>query len=81
MGGGWIWQTAKSTDLPLQPSIADRIDHGFATISNFFPGTKMLASELMEALVRQVDRAGGCDQGGYWSSTTNTSAPAGNSTN
>ena len=40
--------------LRLQPSAADRIDHGFAMISNFFPGTKVLASELMEQLVQQL---------------------------
>ena len=38
--------------LPLAPSRSGRIDHGFATVSNFFPGTKVLASELMEHLVR-----------------------------
>ena len=26
--------------------------HGFASVSNFFPGTKVLASELMEHLAR-----------------------------
>ena len=31
--------------LPLAPSQASGIDHGFATITNFFPGTKVLASE------------------------------------
>jgi hypothetical protein len=40
--------------LPLSPSSATRIDHGFAMISNFFPGTKVLASELMEYLVRHL---------------------------
>lgn len=40
--------------LPLAPSRSDRIDHGFATVSNFFPGTKVLASELMEHLVRNL---------------------------
>jgi len=37
--------------LAVSPSEARTIDHGFATISNFFPGTKVLASELMEHLV------------------------------
>lgn len=46
--------TGEATDLPLRPSSADRIDHGFATISNFFPGTKALASELMEHLVHRL---------------------------
>jgi fructose-1,6-bisphosphatase/inositol monophosphatase family enzyme len=40
-----------SIALPLKPSAAGKIDHGFASISNFFPGTKVLASELMEYLV------------------------------
>ncbi len=40
--------------LPLRPSQADTISHGFATISNFFPGTKVLAAEVMEHLVRQL---------------------------
>jgi len=37
--------------LALAPSRAKKIDHGFATVSNFFPGTKRLASELMEEIV------------------------------
>ncbi len=43
-----------SVDLPLQPSQADTISHGFASVSNFFPGTKVLAGEMMEHLVRQL---------------------------
>jgi fructose-1,6-bisphosphatase/inositol monophosphatase family enzyme len=43
-----------SSELPLQPSTAPTINHGFASISNFFPGTKVLASELMEYLVRHL---------------------------
>jgi len=39
---------------PLSPSTATNIDHGFASISNFFPGTKILASELMEKIVREM---------------------------
>ena len=41
-------------DLPLQPSNSAHIDHGFASVSNFFPGTKVLASELMEFLAREL---------------------------
>lgn len=41
-------------DLPLQPSQAETIRHGFASVSNFFPGTKVLASQLMEYLVTQL---------------------------
>jgi fructose-1,6-bisphosphatase/inositol monophosphatase family enzyme len=38
-------------NLELRPSTATTIAHGFATVSNFFPGTKELASRLMEHLV------------------------------
>ena len=41
-------------DLPLKPSQAEGIDHGFATVSNFFPGTKVLASAMIEHLVRHL---------------------------
>ena len=40
--------------LPISPSTADSIDHGFASVANFFPGTKRLASELMEHLVANL---------------------------
>jgi hypothetical protein len=40
--------------LALGPSTAARIDHGFAMVSNFFPGTKVLASELMEFIVGRL---------------------------
>lgn len=43
-----------SCPLPLRPSAADTISHGFASIANFFPGTKVLTSELMEHLVRHL---------------------------
>ena len=46
--------TGRTTPLPLRPSTAGTIDHGFAQISNFFPGTKELAARTMEALVRQL---------------------------
>ena len=35
-------------------STATTINHGFASVSNFFPGTKLLASELMEHLVKSL---------------------------
>jgi hypothetical protein len=41
-----------SQPLALRPSPADTIAHGFASVANFFPGTKVLASELIEHLVR-----------------------------
>jgi hypothetical protein len=40
--------------LSFAPSQASGIDHGFASISNFFPGTKVLAAELMEHLIRHL---------------------------
>jgi fructose-1,6-bisphosphatase/inositol monophosphatase family enzyme len=43
-----------SKPLPLRSSTATKIDHGFATVSNFFPGTKVLASELMERIVARL---------------------------
>ncbi len=47
-------RSGQSQSLPLQPSSAGTINHGFAMISNFFPGTKVLASELMEQLVQEL---------------------------
>jgi fructose-1,6-bisphosphatase/inositol monophosphatase family enzyme len=41
-------------NLELRPSTATTLAHGFATVSNFFPGTKELASELMEHLVYET---------------------------
>ena len=40
--------------LALSPSKATGIDHGFATVSNFFPGAKVLASELMEFIAARL---------------------------
>jgi len=40
--------------LAINPSNAERIDHGFAMVSNFFPGTKVLAAETMEHIVRNL---------------------------
>jgi fructose-1,6-bisphosphatase/inositol monophosphatase family enzyme len=47
-------RTGEGTELLLKPSEATNIDHGFASVSNFFPGTKALASELMEHLARHL---------------------------
>lgn len=44
----------ESQPLALTPSQAPNLLHGFASIANFFPGTKVLASELMEQLVQQL---------------------------
>jgi hypothetical protein len=43
-----------ATSMPVIPSGVGGIDHGFASVANFFPGTKMLASELMEEIVRKL---------------------------
>ncbi len=44
--------------IKLRPSQATTINHGFATVSNFFPGTKQMASRLMEQIaVTQVGPA------------------------
>ena len=40
--------------LRVRPSQATDINHGFAAVSNFFPGTKELASRLMEHLARHL---------------------------
>jgi hypothetical protein len=40
--------------LAVSPSKAKSIDHGFATIADFFPGTKILAGQVMEDLVKQL---------------------------
>jgi fructose-1,6-bisphosphatase/inositol monophosphatase family enzyme len=44
----------RTQDLVLSPSRAQTLAHGFASVSNFFPGTKVLASELMEHLVLEL---------------------------
>lgn len=46
--------SAHSSPLALRPSQADTIAHGFASIANFFPGTKVLASRLMEEIARTL---------------------------
>jgi hypothetical protein len=49
-----VMSVIKGEQLTLRPSQAETINHGFATVSNFFPGTKVLASELMEHIVRHL---------------------------
>jgi hypothetical protein len=49
-----LFPSLAPSPLPLAPSRADTISHGFATVSNFFPGTKVLASRLMEELALQL---------------------------
>lgn len=47
-------QSRTAVPLSLGPSASPGIDHGFATVSNFFPGTKVLASQLMEFLASRL---------------------------
>jgi fructose-1,6-bisphosphatase/inositol monophosphatase family enzyme len=47
-------RTGEAAPLSLRPSTATGIEHGFASVANFFPGTKVLAGELMEHLVRHL---------------------------
>lgn len=43
----------ESNRIPIGPSKSERINHGFGTITSFFPGTKVPAAELMEMIARQ----------------------------
>jgi fructose-1,6-bisphosphatase/inositol monophosphatase family enzyme len=47
-------KSGQSRPFIPSPSKAPSIDHGFATVSNFFPGTKVLAADVMEHLVSQL---------------------------
>ena len=53
--------TGETHPLPLQPSRATTIAHGFAMLSKFFPGRKPIVAAIEEALIRQVE---GADQPG-----------------
>jgi fructose-1,6-bisphosphatase/inositol monophosphatase family enzyme len=58
-GGGAVGQrvdlrSGAKASLELQPSGADHIRHSFATISNFFPGTKALAGEIMDLIAQRL---------------------------
>jgi hypothetical protein len=44
----------KGEEFKVTPSTAGGIEHGFASITNFFPGTKVLAGELAEHLARHL---------------------------
>lgn len=46
--------SGEAKPLQMAPSQANGIDHGFAMISNFFPGTKVLAAELMEFIAAKL---------------------------
>lgn len=44
----------RAADVTLRPSTADTLAHGFASVANFFPSTKVLASELTEFIIERV---------------------------
>jgi hypothetical protein len=48
VGGG------QPTPLPVRPSLASNLVNGFGQVSNFFPGTKVLAAELMECIATRT---------------------------
>ena len=43
-------QSGETCDVAFSPSTAATLKNGFAQVSNFFPGTKELAAELMERI-------------------------------
>jgi hypothetical protein len=43
-----------TTPLPLAPSKATKLDHGFASVVNFFPGIKEASARLMETIAREL---------------------------
>jgi fructose-1,6-bisphosphatase/inositol monophosphatase family enzyme len=55
VGGG------DSRPLAPRPSEASSLKHGFGQVSNFFPGTKVLASELLERIA--VETIGAVESG------------------
>jgi hypothetical protein len=46
--------TGAAADLDIRPSAATSLRNGFAQVANFFPGTKVLASQLMERIVERA---------------------------
>jgi hypothetical protein len=47
-------RSGDTQSLAITPSKANSINHGFATITNFFPGTKVVAAELMEHIALKM---------------------------
>ncbi len=47
-------ETGATRELPLQPSRADNLRHGFATVGNFFQGGKELIARLEEAILARA---------------------------
>lgn len=46
--------SGEKTPLPARPSQSETFAHGFASISNFFPGGKALTSQIEEELFREI---------------------------
>ncbi len=46
--------TGAEVEHPYSPSRADTIEHGFAMLTNFFPGGKEMVSAIEEELVREL---------------------------
>ncbi|WP_193368500.1 inositol monophosphatase [Pelagibius marinus] len=46
--------TEQSSELVVRPSRAADLLNGFGQVANFFPGTKVLAAELMEMIVQST---------------------------
>jgi fructose-1,6-bisphosphatase/inositol monophosphatase family enzyme len=58
---GYRMNVAAGSRMPLvpRPSLASNLRNGFGQVSNFFPGTKILAAELMERIAeRTVGKTG-----------------------
>ena len=53
--------SGQTTALALRPSSAADLAHGFGSVVSFFPGTKLLAAELMETI--SLHCGGGIDPG------------------
>ena len=46
--------TGQDESIPIAPSSADTLRHGWAQVTNFFPGTKALAADLMERIATET---------------------------
>ncbi|HET6194282.1 MAG TPA: hypothetical protein VFE12_00950 [Acetobacteraceae bacterium] len=47
-------RTGARTALPIVPSNADTLKHGFATVNNFFPGGKTITAAIEERILEQA---------------------------
>ena len=50
----WDRVRQRATPLPLRPSTAKGLEHGFATVCRFFPGERKLLGQIDDALMRRV---------------------------